>query len=173
MLDNIKIRQEIPSDRKKIFELIKNTFVQAQHTDGDEHNLVDRLRESTAFIPELSLVAEYNNEIIGHILFSKIKVGDSVQLALAPLSVATKYQKLGIGSNLIQEGHKIAKTMGYEYSILLGYPSYYSKFGYKPAHIFGIKSPFDVPKEFYMAINLQGKSTNLNAVVQYPQEFFK
>lgn len=173
MLDNIKIRQEIPSDRKKIFELIKNTFAQAQHTDGDEHNLVDRLRESTAFIPELSLVAEYNNEIIGHILFSKIKVGDSVQLALAPLSVATKYQKLGIGSNLIQEGHKIAKTMGYEYSILLGYPSYYSKFGYKPAHIFGIKSPFDAPKEFYMAINLQGKSTNLNAVVQYPQEFFK
>ncbi len=96
-----------------------------------------------------------------------------MQLALAPLSVATKYQKLGIGSNLIQEGHKIAKTMGYEYSILLGYPSYYSKFGYKPVHIFGIKSPFDVPKEFYMAINLQGKSTNLNAVVQYPQEFFK
>ena len=72
---------------------------------------------------------------------------------------------------LIQHGHKIAKSLGYEYSILLGYPSYYSRFGYVPAKIFGIKSPFDVPDEFFMAINLQGKSTKLNAIVEYPKEF--
>lgn len=171
MQAKVLIRQETIQDKKKTFELIKETFKHAEHTDGDEHNLVERLRESSCFIPELSLVAELGNEIIGHILFTQVKVGNTTQLALAPLTVAVKYQRQGIGGLLIQHGHKIAKSLGYEYSILLGYPSYYSRFGYVPAKIFGIKSPFDVPDEFFMAINLQGKSTKLNAIVEYPKEF--
>lgn len=155
MQAKVLIRQETIQDKKKTFELIKETFKHAEHTDGDEHNLV----------------AELGNEIIGHILFTQVKVGDTTQLALAPLTVAVKYQRQGIGGLLIQHGHKIAKSLGYEYSILLGYPSYYSRFGYVPAKIFGIKSPFDVPDEFFMAINLQGKSTKLNAIVEYPKEF--
>lgn len=150
MQAKVLIRQETIQDKKKTFELIKETFKHAEHTDGDEHNLVERLRESSCFIPELSLVAELGNEIIGHILFTQVKVGDTTQLALAPLTVAVKYQRQGIGGLLIQHGHKIAKSLGYEYSILLGYPSYYSRFGYVPAKIFGIQSPFDVPDEFFM-----------------------
>lgn len=172
MLKKLYIRQEIEKDRKQVFELIKNAFKHAEHTDGNEHHLVERLRKSDAFIPELSLVAEYNNEIIGHILFTKVKVGETTQLALAPLSVSTAFQNQGIGSALIKKGHKIAKDLGYEYSILLGYPDYYHRFGYMPAKTFGIQSPFEVPDEYFMAVNLQGKNTNINATVDYPQEFF-
>ena len=51
--------------------------------------------------------------------------------------------------------------------------SYYPRFGYIPAIKFGIQCPFDVPSEFFMALNLQGKSTMLNAIVEYPPEFFE
>lgn len=172
MLTRIKIRQENSADENKVFELIKNTFAHAEHTDGDEHNLVNRLRESEGFIPELSLVAEFENEIIGHILFTRVKVGETMQLALAPLTVAEKYQRQGIGGMLIKVGHRIASSLGYEYSVVLGHPSYYPRFGYVHAKTFGIQSPFDVPDECFMAINLQDKSTNLNAIVEYPKEFF-
>lgn len=172
MTDSLIIRKETKHDQKRVFVLIKDTFKHAEHTDGDEHNLVERLRNSNAFVPELSLIAEYQNEIIGHILFTKVKVGKNTQLALAPLTVSVKYQRQGIGGKLINEGHRIAKDLGYEYSILLGHPSYYPRFGYMPAKNFGIISPFDVPEEYFMAINLQGKSTKLNAIVEYPKEFF-
>lgn len=171
-MKNVIIRQETDSDRIKVYNLIKETFKRAQHTDGDEHNLVERLRKSSAFIPELSLVAVLDGQIVGHILFTRIRVGETTQLALAPLTVANKFQKQGIGGILIEEGHKIAKKMGYEFSILLGYPNYYSRFGYEPAENFAIKSPFEVSSEYFMAINLNKKKTKLNATVEYPKEFY-
>lgn len=173
MIENIIIRQETKLDYIQVFELIKNTFKNAEHSDGNEHYLVERLRKSASFIPELSLVAEYNKKIIGHILFTEVKVGNTTQLALAPLTVLTDFQRRGIGKTLIKEAHRIAKNIGYEYSILLGHMSYYPRFGYIPAIKFGIQCPFDVPSEFFMALNLQGKSTMLNAIVEYPPEFFE
>lgn len=173
MIENIIIRQETKLDYIQVFELIKNTFKNAERSDGNEHYLVERLRKSESFIPELSLVAEYNKKIIGHVLFTEVKVGNTTQLALAPLTVLTDFQRRGIGKTLIKEGHRIAKNIGYEYSILLGHTSYYPRFGYIPAIKFGIQCPFDVPSEFFMALNLQGKSTMLNAIVEYPPEFFE
>lgn len=170
-MKNIIIRQETEKDRKAVYNLIKDTFKHAEQTDGDEHNLVERLRKSDAFIPELSLVASADNKIVGHILFTKIKVGKTTQLALAPLTVSQQFQKQGIGSLLVKTGHNIAKNMEFEYSILLGNPKYYSRLGYKPAIEFNIISPFDVPPEYFMAINLQGKNSLLNAKVEYPKEF--
>ena len=82
------------------------------------------------------MVAEFNKKIVGYILFTKVKVGKTTQLALAPLAVLAQFQKQGIGTSLIKTGHKIAKKMGFEYSILLGNPEYYSRFGYKPASEF-------------------------------------
>lgn len=173
MIENIIIRQETKLDYIQVFELIKNTFKNAERSDGNEYYLVERLRKSESFIPELSLVAEYNKKIIGHILFTEVKVGNTTQLALAPLTVLTDFQRRGIGKTLIKEAHRIAKNIGYEYSILLGHMSYYPRFGYIPAIKFGIQCPFDVPSEFFMALNLQGKSTMLNAIVEYPPEFFE
>ena len=170
-MKNLIIRQELFEDGEYVCNLIKKVFNQALHSDGDEHNLVERLRQGKAFIPELSLVSILDNKIVGHIMFTKLKVDNTTQLALAPLTVETCLQKQGIGTSLIDAGHNIARKMGYEYSILLGDPAYYSRFGYKPSIEFNIICPFDVPKEYFMAIKLQGKTTFFNAKVEYPKEF--
>ena len=69
-----EIRQELPSDHKSVFDLIAKTFQSAQFTDGKEQYLVEKLRSSPSFIPELSLVAVVGAEIVGHILLTKIKI---------------------------------------------------------------------------------------------------
>ncbi len=88
----MKIRQEEDKDFDTVYKVIKTSFQSAEHTDGNEQDLVNELRKSDAYIPELSLVIEINDIIIGYIMFTKVKIGDSVQLALAPLSVLPNYQ---------------------------------------------------------------------------------
>lgn len=165
------IRQEQPADYPWTYEVVKTAFASAEHSDGEEHNLVDRLRESKAFIPQLSLVAEDDGNIVGHILFTKIDIGDSVQLALAPLSVLPEYQRQGIGTALILQGHKIAKELGYEYSVVLGSERYYPKFGYLPAQHYSIKPCFNVASENFMACKLKENALDISGVVQYAEEF--
>ena len=84
-------------------------------------------------------------------MFTKAKVEDKVVLALAPLSVLPEYQRQGVGTALIEEGHRIAKELNYEYSIVLGSETYYPRTGYLPANMFGITAPFEVPQENFMA----------------------
>lgn len=62
------IREEKPSDYEAVFDLIKEAFFEAEHSDGTEQNLVENLRKGTSFVPDLSLVAVGNDEIVGHIL---------------------------------------------------------------------------------------------------------
>ena len=165
------IRQEETKDYEMVYHVIKTAFASAERSDGNEQDLVNALRKSEAFIPELSLVAESNGEIIGHILFTKAKVRESIQLALAPLSVLPDYQRQGIGTALIKAGHKKAAELGYGYSIVLGSEKYYPKMGYLPAETYGIASPFDVPSENFMAYPLRKDIPNISGVIQYAKEF--
>lgn len=167
----LKIRQENKNDYEEVYNVIKKAFEVAEHSDGNEHNLVIALRKSNNFIPELSLVAINDNKIVGYILFTKIKIGKYEELALAPLGVLPEYQRQGIGSELIKEGHKIAKKLGYHYSIVLGNEKYYTKFGYVPAIKYEIKSPFDVPSQNFMAIKLNDTDTEVIGIVKYAKEF--
>lgn len=167
----MKIKQEESKDFDTIYKVIKTSFQSAEHTDGNEQDLVNALRGSDSYIPELSLVAEINGNIIGHIMFTKVKIGDSIQLALAPLSVLPNYQKQGIGMALIKEGHKRAANLGYEYSIVLGDDKYYSKIGYFPAKDYGIFPPFNVPSKNFMVYKLIENTSNISGIVQYAKEF--
>ena len=105
-----------------------------------EANIVALLRQRWAFDPELSLVAERNGHIVGHVLFSPYKLHLLNQtihaVNLAPLAVHPVHQSQGIGGQLINEGHRIAKAKGYEVSVLLGHPTYYPRFGYH-THAYG------------------------------------
>ncbi len=165
------IREETVKDFDSIHRMIQESFATAEHADGDEQELVVRLRGSQAYVPKLALVAEMEGEIVGHVLFTEIKIGGSTQLALAPLAVRNINQKQGIGGALILAGHKIAKDMGYNYCVVLGSDQYYPKFGYKPAAQFGISAPFPVPEQHFMAIDLQGNSPKIEGVVEYAKEF--
>lgn len=167
----LEIRKETEKDYEEVYNLIKISFKKAEHSDGNEQDLVKALRKSNSFVPELSLVAVKDNKIIGYILFTKIKIGEYEELALAPLCVLPEYQKQGIGKKLIEEGHKIAKKLGYHFSVVLGSENYYPKMGYVPAIQFEIKSPFDVPNENFMAIKLNDFDKEIIGTVEYAKEF--
>jgi len=173
----ITIRKEEEKDYKQVFELTEEAFREMVHSDHQEQFLVEKLRRSEAFIPELSLVAENEDgRIAGHILFTKLKIINGTEsfesLALAPVSVKPEFQNQGLGGKLIAEGHRIAKELGYQSVILIGHEKYYPRFGYKKTSNFGISFPFDIPEENGMAVELvKDGLKNKKGVVKYPQEF--
>ena len=167
----LEIRQENKEDYEVIYNLVKIAFETAEHSDGNEQDLVVELRDSNNFIPQLSLVAVQDNKIVGYILFTKIKIGKYEELALAPLAILPEYQKQGIGKQLIEKGHQIAKKLGYHYSVVLGSQTYYPKSGYVPAIEYGIKAPFEVPNENFMAIKLNHTDKEIIGIVEYAKEF--
>lgn len=175
---NLIIRQEISEDYKIVYKLIKDAFDEAENTDGDEHKLVKRLRKSKNYIPQLSLVASIDNEIVGHILLSKLSIENNCEkyesLALAPLSVSPKYQRMGIGSKLINKALSLAKELGYNSVFVLGDENYYPKFGFKESIHFGIRAPFEVPSKNFMAIELESNSLKkVYGDIVYAKEFFE
>lgn len=165
------IRKETAADYGTVYSVVKRAFEGAEHADGNEPDLVDALRKGSAFIPELSLVAEADGEIVGHIMFTKAMVNGKPVLALAPLSVLPEHQRKGVGKALIQAGHKIAKEMGYTHSIVLGSETYYPKLGYVPAESLGIQAPFQVPRENFMVCRIGQGADELHGTVKYAQEF--
>lgn len=165
------IRRETGANHSRVYEVVKSAFASAEHSDGNEQDLIVKLRASGAFVPELSLVAVENGNIVGHILFTKADVAGHTVLALAPLSVLPVYQRKGIGLALIAEGHRIAKELGFDYSIVLGHAEYYPKAGYCPASRYGIKAPFDVHDENFMAIKLNPAAGPLYGTIRYDAAF--
>ena len=165
------IRQEAPQDYPRVYEVIKEAFAAAEHRDGNEQDLVAALRGSDAFLPSLSLVAEVDGQIVGHILFTKAHVGQDEVLALAPLCVIPGYQGQGIGTALILEGHRIARQEGYRYSVVLGSDTYYPRMGYLPAKEFGIEAPDGVPARYLMAIRLQPDARPVRGPIRYAEQF--
>jgi predicted N-acetyltransferase YhbS len=176
----LTIRQENKNDYSITESVIKRAFADVAISDKKEHELVSRLRKSDAFIPELSLVAEKpdTNEIVGHILFSKIKINNELQsvdsLALAPVSVLPEFQYMGIGKSLIMEALKIAKGLSCKSVMVLGHPEYYPKFGFQPSSKWGIQAPFNVSEKYFMALELEENAlAGVNGIVEYSPAFFE
>ncbi|MCU0427978.1 MAG: N-acetyltransferase [Candidatus Kapabacteria bacterium] len=169
----IKIRQENRDDFYAVSEVNKLAFGQ-----DTEANLVDLLRNSNAFISELSFVATLDDKIIGYILFTKITIinddkTETESLALAPMAVRPDFQNKGIGGQLINHGLKIAKELRYKSVIVLGHKDYYPKFGFEPTMKWNIKSPFEISdKGAFMGIELVTDGLkNASGLVKYPNEF--
>lgn len=174
----VTLRQENENDFESVFQLIEKAFEKEEYSDHKEQFLVERLRNSEAFIPELSIVAELDGKIVGHILFTKLQIKNESQtfpsLALAPVSVLPEFQGKGIGSKLILHGHEIAKSLGYKSVILLGHQDYYPRFGYELCEKYDIKMPFDVPAENCMIFALtENALSGINGEVVYPKAFFE
>lgn len=168
----ITIREEKQEDQGAVFRINEQAFGRKE-----EALLVNRLRGSTAFIPALSLVAVYENKLIGHILFTRIKITaagqeEATALALAPLAVLPEYQKMGAGALLVEKGMAKAAQLGYSAVIVLGHAQYYPRFGFVPAEKWNISAPFEVPAASFMGKELFPHALDhITGVVTYAPEF--
>ena len=173
----IQIRQEKATDHRAVFDLIVEAFRDEPYSDHTEQFLVERLRKSDAFIPELALVATDGDQVVGYILLTKLLISNGQQqfesLALAPVAVLHSCQRQGIGTQLIEHAHRIARNLGYTAVLLLGHQDYYPRFGYRRASDFDISFPFDAPDENCMALELvEDGLKNVTGKVVYPKAFF-
>ncbi len=175
---NLILRQETSNDFSEVANVVEQAFQHVEISDQQEHFLVDRLRKSNAFVPELSIVAESNTKIVGHILLTKINIVNNStsfeSLALAPVSVLPKFQNQGIGGKLIKESHRIAKELNFKSIVLLGHENYYPKFGYELTNKYNIEIPFDAPEENCMVIELVPNGLKgVSGKVEYSSAFFE
>jgi putative acetyltransferase len=166
------IRPETTADISAIREVNKLAF------DGRdaEPGLVAAIRASTSFIPELSLVAENNGGIIGHILFSRIHIQSGKEqipaLALAPMAVVPEYQKQGVGSRLVKHGLQECRRLGHKIVIVLGHPAYYPRFGFSHRLAEFLDCPFGNCGDAWMALELvEGTLQGIRGKVVYPSAF--
>ncbi|MDR3573265.1 MAG: N-acetyltransferase [Anaerolineaceae bacterium] len=141
------IRPETPADVVAIYAVNKQAFAGRQAEPG----LVDAIRTSAGFIPQLSLVAEQNGAIVGHILFSRthIQTDNSLlpALALAPLAVLPEYQRQGIGSAPVRRGLQECRRLGQAVVIVLGCASYYPRFGFSAGLAKALECPLETPND--------------------------
>jgi predicted N-acetyltransferase YhbS len=169
---NITIRSESKNDYNQIRKI--NDLAFGQENEG---KLIDSLREKSDFSNLLSIVAETNDEIVGHILFYPIKIkNDDLEhtiLSLAPMAVQTEYQNKGIESRLVKKGLEIAKELGFAAVIVVGHPKYYPRFGFRSAKNWNLKLPFDVPEDVFLALELKENALkNISVIVNFPKEYF-
>lgn len=155
----MQIRREVKTDYIEIYDLVKLAFETAEVSNGKEQDFVIKLRNSENYIPELALVAESDNRIIGHIMLTKTNImtdsGAIETLLLAPLAVDIKYRKKGVGASLIKKSFEIAAGMGYKSVVLVGNSDYYSKFGFKQSKsVFNIRNTNNIPDQYVMVCEL-------------------
>ncbi len=138
-----------------------------------EANLVDILRKDAQ--PIVSLVAEEDGVIVGHILFSPVLLSgfpDLKIMGLGPMAVAPKFQRKGIGSALTETGLELCKRLGYGAIIVLGHPGYYPRFGFRPSVLYDITCEYDVPEDVFMVVELQpGYLEGSSGVIKYHPAF--
>jgi putative acetyltransferase len=163
----LTIRLETASDREAVFRVEADAF-------GREKNarLVDALRANGKVL--LALVAELDGEVVGHILFTPMTIespgGSHAAVCLGPLAVATAHQRQGIGGKLIEAGLAELRAAGHGAVFLQGHPSYYPRFGFRPAREFD--THYEDDRDAFMALELYPDALdNVSGNVKYAPEF--
>jgi putative acetyltransferase len=161
------VRDEQARDREQVRIVNDAAFGRS-----DEADLIDRLRVEGAVL--LSLVAELDSRIIGHILFSRMAVettqGPIAAVSLAPMAVLPDHQRRDVGSQLVRRGLAQLCDRGERIVIVLGHKQYYPRFGFSPEKARDLASPF--PPEAFMALELsEGALAGIQGTVRYPAAF--
>lgn len=162
----IEIRPEQAEDFAQVYRVNALAF-----ETEDEAKLVEKLRKVE---PHISLVAETDGKIVGHIFFSPMTFENEKTdfLGLAPMAVLPEFQNQGIGSKLVREGLQTALEKGFTAVFVLGHPNYYPRFGFETAKTKGLTCEYDVPDEFFMVLELEKDALKgKRGLVKYCPEF--
>jgi len=166
----MQIRPETSADIADIRAVTKAAFATAPHSQQTEAAIIDALRAAKAMT--LSLVAEQDGEILGHIAFSPVLIDgqDHNWLGLGPVSVHPDHHGTGIGSKLIRTALDQITAMGPNGCVLLGDPAYYARFGFRAAPADGPALVYPgVPAEYFQSLPLNGPP--LSGTVTYHPAF--
>jgi putative acetyltransferase len=153
MIDNVLIRNESDVDAGVIAEVTAIAFETLAISNHTEQFIIAALRAAEALT--VSLVAEVDGRVVGHIAFSPVTISDGRAnwYGLGPVSVLPEYQRQGIGSALIQEGMARLRDLGAQGCCLVGHPEYYRRFGFENAHGLVCEG---VPDEVFFALAFDG-----------------
>ena len=138
---DIKIRIANEKDFDKIEFIVRESFWNIYTPGCDEHLIIHNIHKNNKSINDLELVAEYENEIIGHIVYTKGQIkglDNNTFISFGPLCVIPEYQSKGIGANIVNTSINKAKELGYSAVFITGNPSYYNKLGFESASKYGI-----------------------------------
>jgi putative acetyltransferase len=162
----------IRAEEQRDWAAVHAVHVSAFETPA-EADLVDALRDQAQ--PLVSLIAEDNGAIVGHIMFSPVSLSGHSALrimGLAPMAVAPEHQRKGIGSALVCAGLEQCKQLGFGAVVVLGHPAYYPRFGFLLSAGFGIGCEYEVPEEAFMVVELQaGFLDGASGTVKYHAAF--
>ncbi len=165
----IAIRNEQRGDAAQIYEVNRQAFGRKEEAD-----IVNVLRDSCPGI--VSLVAELDNRIVGHVLFTPATIQDGerkvVGASLGPLAVLPEYQKTGIGSALTRAGLEAMRRAGEPFVVLVGHPTYYPRFGFERASKYGLICEYDAPDDAFMIMVLdRQRMQGVKGTLRFPPEF--
>ena len=165
---SLEIRTERPADLPAIDQVNVAAFGRP-----DEARIVAALRDAAGFDPALSLVATVDGRPVGHLLLTPVTIAGEAEfddvVALAPMAVLPALQRRGIGSGLVRAGLELARARGPPAGLVVGPPEYYPRFGFVPASRFGIRPPFEVPDEAFLAREVApGGLAGVAGTVKYP-----
>lgn len=135
---------------------------------------MDLLRAHNAVL--LSLVAAVENRVVGHILYSPVRLGSGPNelhgAALAPMAVLPQFQRHGIGSQLVAEGTRQLREANYPFIVVLGHPAYYPRFGFVPASRYGVRCQWQVADDAFMLLPLNPSwVSGMFGLARYRDEF--
>ncbi len=163
----MRIRAEVPPDYPSVHQITAAAF-----GVETEAKLVGVLRAQAS--PLVSLVADEEGAVLGHILFSPASLPgiEALAMGLAPMAVTPLRQRSGIGSALVKAGLQGCEELGAVAVVVLGHPEFYPKFGFSPGERFGLRCEYDAPAEAFMAIELRaGALRKASGTVKYHAAF--
>ena len=162
----MKIRRERAEDRPEILALVEAAF-----PGSVEVRLLRRLFASREYIPELSLVADAEGELLGHVITTRGWIGKNRSLGLGPIAVLPERKNQGVGSALIHATIAAANALGEQSIVLLGSTEYYLRFGFAPADSLGITSPDPSWGSHFMALALDSFVPGAHGHFAYSEPF--
>jgi putative acetyltransferase len=180
----LEIRSERADDASDVAAI--QALQRAAFPSPDEARLIDRLRASGAYDPALSLLAQLRRDsfasdapsIVGHCLMTQatlVRPDGSTEtgriLALGPLAVLPSFQRRGVGAALMRAAVQRADAAGFAAIVLLGHPTYYPRFGFRPARAQGLLPPVDWRDAAWQALRLSGSTPEDTGTVHYAPPF--